>query len=160
MKMHARFLVHGDPARASFRERGDKLIRVFNHQVAIEDGLGKSFPQRGYNQRPNREIRHKVAVHHITMKHGAAAVQCGLRIFAQPREICGENRGCQFNGHELRAAPSLPRRKQIIRGTSAKLVEKCNSNESLNVTMESYSASRCSRAPARARASHSTRIRE
>src|SRR4029077_5555240 len=135
-------------------------IRILNHQVAIEDGVGKGLPQRLHNQRPNREIRYEMPVHHVAMDHRAAAVERGLRIFAQPREICGENRGCQFNGHELRAAPSLPWRKQIIRGTSAKLVEKCNSNESPRITTESRTVSRCSRAPARAGASRSTRIRK
>src|SRR5216684_2031922 len=41
------------------------------------------------------------------MDYGAAAVQRRFCIFAQPREICGKNRRCQFNGHGQRAAPSL-----------------------------------------------------
>src|SRR6266478_9884222 len=127
MKMHARFLVHGDPARSSFRKRRNELIRIFNHQVAIKDGVGKGLPQRLHNQWSNREIRYEMSVHHVAMNHGAAAVERGLRVFAQPCEVCGENRGCQFNGHELRAAPSLPRRKQIIRASSSMLLEKCDS---------------------------------
>src|SRR5258706_10192599 len=160
MKMHARFLVHGDPARSSFRKRRNELIRIFNHQVAIKDGVGKGLPQRLHNQWSNREIRYEMSVHHVAMDHGAAAVERGLRVFAQPCEVCGENRGCQFNGHELRAAPSLPRRKQIIRASSSMLLEKCDSNENPRITMESYSVSGCSRAPARASASRLTRIRE
>src|SRR6266513_6448111 len=63
------------------------------------------------------------------MEHGAAAVERLFRLLAQPREVCGKNRGCQFDGHGQRAAPSFPRRKQIIRGSSSMPAEKCESNQ-------------------------------
>src|SRR2546429_561963 len=59
-------------------------------------------------------------------------MNAGLLVHADPakaREVCGKNRGCQFDGHGQRAAPSFPRRKQIIRGSSSMLAEKCDSKE-------------------------------
>src|SRR3989442_2629558 len=144
MKMYASFLMHGDPTGAGFRKSRNIVVGIFNHQVTIENRIGKSFSKRGHDQRPNRDIRHEVAVHHVDMEHRAAAFQRRFRVLAQSREVCGKNRGCQFNGHGLRATPSLPQGKEIIRGSSSMLAEKCDANEKLRITMESYSASGCS----------------
>src|SRR6266436_903985 len=122
--------------------------------MAIEDGVGKSFPQRGHDQRPNRDIRHKVTVHHIAMEHRAAAVQRRFRLLAKPREVCGKNRGCQFEGHGQRATPSFPRRKQMIRGSSSMLAEKCDSKENPLITTESYGVSGCLLVRVQVAASH------
>src|SRR6267143_3743820 len=123
MKMHASFLVHGDPTRAGFRKCGDEFVGILNHQVAIEDGVGKSFAQRGHDQRPNREIRNEMSVHHVAMDHRAAALQRRFCFLCQPREVRGKYRRCQFNGHGQRAAPSLPQGKEIIRGSSSMLAK-------------------------------------
>src|SRR6266481_8142137 len=160
MKMHARFLVHGDPTRSRVRKSRKELVRILNHQVAIENGLRKSFPERGHHQRPNRKIRHKVAIHHIAMDHRAAAVQSRFCFFAQPREICGKNGGCQFNRHGPRAAPSCFGENRLYAEVSSMLVQKYDSNGSPHVTTESCTVSGCSCAPAQACASRSARIRE
>src|SRR6202011_6000332 len=55
----------------------------------------------------------EVTVHHIAMEHSAAAIQRRFRIFAEPREVCGKNRGCQFDGHGQRAAPSVSRENRL-----------------------------------------------
>jgi hypothetical protein len=94
IQMNARFLMHGDPVRAGFRERWDELIGILNHQVTIERNIRNCFAERSDNGRPDRKIRHKMPVHHIEMQNGAAAFERSFRVGAQLRKVCGQYRGC------------------------------------------------------------------
>jgi hypothetical protein len=43
MKVHAGFLVNGNPAGASLGNCGNEFVWIFDHQVAIENHFGKRF---------------------------------------------------------------------------------------------------------------------
>jgi hypothetical protein len=56
-----------------------------------------------------------VSVHDVDVQNAAAAIDCGLRLSAKPREIGRQNRWCQFN---QRGAPSFLSKAK--RGPTAK----------------------------------------
>src|SRR5207248_4224268 len=47
-----------------------------------------------------------MTVHHVKVQHRAAAFKGGFCIFGEAREVRGEYRRGQFNGHKRRPAPS------------------------------------------------------
>jgi len=105
VQMNTGFLMHGDPVRASFRKRRNKLIRILDHQMAIERHIRKGFAERSDNGRPDGQIWYEVSVHHVQMQNRAAAIERGLGFGAQLRKVCRQNRGCQFNDGCHRSAP-------------------------------------------------------
>src|SRR6266481_4616586 len=104
MKMHAGFLVHGNPVRPGFSKGRNVVVGVFDHQVAVKDNVGKRFSERSHDGRPDGDVRHEVAVHYVHVKQSAAALERSFRIIGQPREVSGKNRGCEFN---QRSAPCI-----------------------------------------------------
>src|SRR5580658_8575061 len=118
IQMNASFLMHRDPVRACFCKRRNELIRIFDHQVAVERYIRKNFAERSDYGRSDGEVRHKVPVHHVKVQNRAAAVERSFRLGAQLRKICRQYRGCQFNdGCHGRAPPRCTTfaRNSIIR---------------------------------------------
>lgn len=94
--MDTSFLMHRNPVDAGFRECRDEFVGSFDHQVTIErdpDDLAK----RGDHGRADRKIRNEMAVHDVDVENSGSALDGGLRIFAEPREVSGENGGSEFD---------------------------------------------------------------
>ena len=88
--MDTGFLVDRNPVRAGSGERRNKFIRIFDHQVAVERNV-HSFTQGRDYRWTDRNIGHKVAVHHINMEEGGATSHRGVCIFRQAGEIGRQN---------------------------------------------------------------------
>jgi hypothetical protein len=78
IEMDAGFLVDRDPSSAGFRESGDEFVRPLNHEMTIERNF-RDFAKRGYDRRPDRDIRDEVAVHHVHVEDGGSPFDDGLR---------------------------------------------------------------------------------
>ena len=91
IQVHARFLVHRNPGRAGFGESGNEVVGILNHQVAVEGNTGNCFAQRRDDRRADGDVRHEMPVHDVHMQNGAAAVDRGLRLRAEPGEIGGQD---------------------------------------------------------------------
>ena len=100
VQVNACFLVHGDPIRASVCKRGNVAVGILDHQVAVENGVGKRFAQRSHDRRANRDVRHEVTIHNVQVQHRATAFERGFSVVGEPREVRGEYRRGQFNGHK------------------------------------------------------------
>jgi hypothetical protein len=80
IEMDAGFLVDGDPISAGFGKCRYKFVRPINHEMAIERNF-RDFAKRGYDRRPDRDIRDEVAIHHVHVEDGRSAVDRRLRLF-------------------------------------------------------------------------------
>jgi len=49
-----------------------------------------------------------VTVHHIHVNHGAAAFGRSADLLAQTREVCRQNRGCQFDQRQALLGIGIP----------------------------------------------------
>jgi hypothetical protein len=78
IEMNASFLVDRDPSSPGFRESGDEFVRPFNHEMTIERDL-RDFAKRGYDRRPDRDIRDEVAIHHVHVEDRGSPFDDGLR---------------------------------------------------------------------------------
>ena len=90
--MDAGFLVDGNPIGAGFRERGDKFIGPFDHQVTIEWNF-RDFAKRGYYRGADGEVRDEMAIHDVHVENSGSAFDSGLGFFAEPCEVSRENGG-------------------------------------------------------------------
>ena len=90
MQMAACFIMHAHPIRSRLRQRGDKLVRVLNHQMAIERQIGH-FAQRRNHGRTHRNVGHEMPIHHIHMDDSSAAPLRGLNLLGQVGKVCGKN---------------------------------------------------------------------
>ena len=96
VQVRARLVVHADPVGARLAECGDELVGVLDHQVAIQRQFGR-LAQRLHHRRPQCDVGHKVAVHHVHMDgRAAAALGCGDCV-PQMGEVCRQNGWQQFN---------------------------------------------------------------
>ena len=75
-----------NPIRTRIGKGWNISVGILDHQVAIQRQLGR-FSQRFDQLRPQRDVRHKVAVHHIDVNDSAAAFRCPVHLLAQTREI-------------------------------------------------------------------------
>ena len=107
IQVHAGFLMDGDPVGAGFGEGGDEVVGILDHQVAVERHVADGFAERGDDRRADGDVGDEVAVHDVDVKNGAAAVDGGLRLSAELREVGGENRGCEFDQRALLAVDVL-----------------------------------------------------
>ena len=74
--MNTGFLVDRNPVGPRVSKRGNELVCVLNHQMAVERDPD-SLAQGGDYCRTNGQIWHKMAIHHIAMKKaGTAAYRC------------------------------------------------------------------------------------
>ncbi len=107
IQVNAGFLMDRNPVRAGIGESRDELVGIFDHQMAVEgniDGLAKARD----NRRPNRNIGHKVAVHHIDMEEGGATSHRGIGIFSQAGEI-GRQNGRRYLDQDKASLASISR---------------------------------------------------
>src|SRR5205823_6002549 len=82
---------------ASVCKRGNVAVGILDHQVAVENGVGKRFAQRSHDRRANRDVRHEVTIHNVQVQHRATAFERGFSVVGEPREVRGEYRRGQFN---------------------------------------------------------------
>lgn len=94
--MNAGLLVHGYPVRARLGKLGNKPIGVLDHQMHIKDGISHR-PQPFNNRRPNRDVGHKMPIHHVQVNDGCAAFDGGENVIGQVGKIGRENRRCEFD---------------------------------------------------------------
>ena len=98
--MDAGFLMHGDPIDASLGKRRDELVGAFDHQMAIERDAA-DFAQRGDHWGSNCQIGDEVTIHDVDVEKGGSAVNCGLRVCAEPCEVSRENRRSEFDHRDI-----------------------------------------------------------
>jgi hypothetical protein len=98
--MDAGFLMHGDPIDASLGKRRDELVGAFDHQMAIERDAA-DFAQRGDHWGSNCQIGDEVTIHDVDVEKGSSAVNCGLRVCAEPCEVSRENRRSEFDHRDI-----------------------------------------------------------
>jgi len=96
VQVPAGLIMDAHPVGSGLCERLHKLIRILNHHVAIERQV-RRFPQRLHHRRPNRQVGHKMAVHHVHVDHAPASALGGANLLAQTGKIGGKNRWKQFN---------------------------------------------------------------
>src|SRR4029077_9872538 len=90
-----------------FGKSRNVVVGIFDHQVAIQDRIGKRFSEGRHDGRPDGDVRHEVAVHHVHVEQRAAALERSFRVVAQPREVSGEYRRCEFNQRRVPYKSSL-----------------------------------------------------
>ena len=79
------------PSAPASANAGEQHLRVVDHQVAVEEQIGV-LAQRLHDRRPDREVRHVVAVHAVDVQQvglGRDARDVGREV----REVGGEDRG-------------------------------------------------------------------
>ena len=77
--MAAGLLVHADPIGPGIGKGGNVLVRVLDHQVAIER-QPRRFAQAFYQRRAKGDVGHKMPVHHIHMDCRSAAPLRGCNL--------------------------------------------------------------------------------
>ena len=96
IQMYAGFLVHGNPVGAGRGKLGNELVRILDHQVAIERQLGH-LAQGLHQRRSHGQVGHEMTVHDIHMDDCAAARGSVAHLVRQMGEVSRQNRGCEFN---------------------------------------------------------------
>ena len=86
VQVPADLLLHADHVRARLRKRGNKLVGILDHQVAIERQL-RHRPQRLHHRRPKRNVRHKMPIHHVHMHDRPAPTLRRGHLIGQMRKI-------------------------------------------------------------------------
>src|SRR5579884_1474238 len=112
--MTAGLIMDAYPIGPSIRKCRDKLVRVFNHQVAVKRqvcGLAQRLHHRG----PERNIGDEVPVHHIYMDDAAAAALRRGNLVGKARKISRKYGGNQLN-HDIVSVSSLVH-QVLISGT-------------------------------------------
>jgi hypothetical protein len=82
--------MHADPVCPGLREHGNKLVGILDHQVAIERQL-RYFADGLHHGWSERDIRHKMPVHHVDMDCRAAGLFGHGNSIGQTGEIRGED---------------------------------------------------------------------
>ena len=102
MDRRRRLRRHEQMIGAGLGKGGEIAVRLDDHQVHIER-LPRVASYRFDNHRPERDIRHEAAVHHVDMNPVGAGRIDGAHFFPQFREICGKDRGRydERTGHSL-----------------------------------------------------------
>jgi hypothetical protein len=72
VQMAAGLVVDAHPVGPGLGKGGDELVRVLDHQVAVERQMGH-LAQALDHHWPNGDVGHKMAVHHIHVDDGSAA---------------------------------------------------------------------------------------
>ena len=90
MEVTASLIMDAHPIRSGLGEYFDIFVGVVDHHVAVEGQAGDS-SQRLDDRRPEGEVGHKVAVHHVNMDNGSSAPFSGLDFFAQSGEVGRKN---------------------------------------------------------------------
>ena len=77
-------------------EGGDELVRILDHQVAVERQIGNG-PDRFDDRRAEGDVGDEMAVHHVHVDNGAATGCGSADLISKMREVCGQDRKCEFN---------------------------------------------------------------
>ncbi|MMZ63282.1 hypothetical protein D1872_255270 [compost metagenome] len=67
VQVHASLGVHGNHMSACFGERRNILLGLLDHQVHVQRQIGQR-RNRPHDEGPERQIRHKMAVHDVHME--------------------------------------------------------------------------------------------
>ena len=107
VEVRAGFDMHGDDVGAGLGEGLEIGVARRDHQMHVERLLGVG-PDRLHDVRPDRDVRHEVAVHDVDMDPVGAGGIDGADLLAELREIRGEDRrgDDQWAGH--RCSPNMP----------------------------------------------------
>ncbi len=106
VQMPAGLLMHRYPIDSGFGECRNELVRILDHQVAIQRQIGH-LAQRFYNRRPDRKIGNEVAVHDIDMDDTRPALACGAYLLAQSSKISRKNGRSQFDQNPGASVPAF-----------------------------------------------------
>jgi hypothetical protein len=88
--------MNGYAVRTRLCERLDLIFRALDHQMDIHCATG-SMHLSGYgaaDERPNRDRRHEMSIHHVEVDDACARLHDHLDLFAETGEVGGENRRC------------------------------------------------------------------
>jgi hypothetical protein len=99
VQMHASFVMDGDPVGTCFNQRGNELVRTFDHEMTVErdtGGLAETSDHGG----ADGEIGDNVAVHDVHVENRGSAFHGGLRFCAEASEVSGKNGWSKLN-HEM-----------------------------------------------------------
>ena len=75
-----------NPVGTGVGERRNVLVGILDHQVAVERDIDR-LAQRRDHRRPDRDIGHKMAVHHVHVEEGGATSHRRIGILGQAGEI-------------------------------------------------------------------------
>jgi hypothetical protein len=82
--------MHRDPVHACLGKIRYELVRVIDHQMAIE--RERSCPAQGFNHGgTDCEVRHKVPIHDIDVNNAGTTRRCALNLIGQVSEVGGED---------------------------------------------------------------------
>ncbi len=96
VKVYAGFLMHADPVGTGIDKGRNVLVGILDHQVNIQWHV-HVFTQGGDHGRTNRDVGHKVTVHHIDVQNCCPRRQHGRYLFCKTRKISRQNRWRQFD---------------------------------------------------------------
>jgi len=68
----AGLVVNADPTGPGLGKGGNELVRFLDHQMAVKRQAGRT-AQALHDRRPQRDVGHKMAVHHVHVDDRAAA---------------------------------------------------------------------------------------
>jgi uncharacterized membrane protein len=86
VEVDAGFLVHRNPIRSGIYELGDVLVGVLNHEVAVERDF-YCLAQGSYHRWTNRDVRDKMAVHHVHVQHSSAPLNRRMDLVGKMSKI-------------------------------------------------------------------------
>ncbi len=115
--MRCSFLVHGNHVGACLREQRNVLLGILNHQMHIQGQLG-CLAKRRHDGHSDRNVRHKVSVHHIHMEERCAASFHGANSFSQGCEVRGKNRGGNFDRMRHSFSARILPESRSVKGSS------------------------------------------
>ena len=81
--------MNGDPVRPGFGKIIDVALRLLDHQMDIERAieLVAQRPEGLYDERPNRDIRHEMSVHHIDVQPVGTVFEGFAGVIFEPGEV-------------------------------------------------------------------------
>jgi hypothetical protein len=87
--------VHDQGVGAHSGELLDAALGALDHEVHVEHAAAvvDELAQGVHDQRPDRDRRHEVAVHHVHVDHARARVHHLLHLPAEASEVGGQDRG-------------------------------------------------------------------
>ncbi len=91
--------MHRDGTRTRFDEGRDERIRLFHHQVAIQEQVAGR-PQRGHHRWPQSQVGDEVSIHDIHVQQAGTAAGHRFSVGTQAGEVGGENGG-RNKGHRF-----------------------------------------------------------
>ena len=96
VEMAAGLVVDADPVGSGIGKRGDEVVGILDHEVAIE-GQACGLAQALDDRRAEGDVGDEVAVHDVDMDDGSAtAFGCG-NLVGEVREVGGQDGGEQLD---------------------------------------------------------------